>query len=76
MVTRRDYYCDLCRDRVYEWGEDQVINGKPGVGIRFAARERIEKQPVNQVEHHICMDCLGNIKRMLLADFAGVDFSK
>jgi hypothetical protein len=54
-MTRKEYYCDLCHDRVF--------NGK-GLGISFTADGQIVETRFEDTDRHICERCIKAISEI------------
>lgn len=74
MVTKREYTCDLCGARIFDFEGPTRDIGTPGIGIHFDGRNRIERRTVTTVDHHVCINCLAGMKKLIEEQFAGFVF--
>ncbi len=63
MTTRREWYCNLCRDGIAS--SNKTTNDvlcRDGIGITFKDNgHKIIEREIHQVENHLCVRCIKSI---------------
>jgi hypothetical protein len=67
MTVYRKFNCDLCQKQIWATKSDDIH----GIGIIWSLKykestseEIIEQTSVNNSEHHLCFECITNIKNL------------
>jgi hypothetical protein len=70
MTAIRSYTCDLCLKELHEgfYSKDIALNG---IGIKWIyhgvnSKEELERVSLKDSEHHLCFECIENIKNLEL----------
>lgn len=66
MTIRRYYDCDLCGTTIYKNTDKNAL-----IGLYWSGN-KIELKPYKTVEHHICTNCLYQLRILNIADIAEV----